>query len=81
MLDVGGESTLPGAESVSVDAEIARVVPVIEAIAARFDVPISIDTSKPEVMRARVAAGAGLVNDVNALRAEGALDAVAELKV
>ncbi len=81
VLDVGGESTRPGAESVSVDAEIARVVPVIEAIAARFDVPISIDTSKPEVMRAGVAAGAGLVNDVNALRAEGALDAVAELKV
>jgi dihydropteroate synthase len=81
VLDVGGESTRPGAESVSVDAEIARVVPVIEAIAARFDVPISIDTSKPEVMCAAVAAGAGLVNDVNALRAEGALDAVAELKV
>ena len=58
VLDVGGESTRPGAESVSVDAEIARVVPVIEAIAARFDVPISIDTSKPEVMRAGVAAGA-----------------------
>ncbi len=81
VLDVGGESTRPGAESVSVDAQIARVVPVIEAIAARFDVPISIDTSKPEVMCAAVAAGAGLVNDVNALRAEGALDAVAELKV
>lgn len=81
VLDVGGESTRPGAEPVSVDVEIARVVPVVEAIAARFDVPISVDTSKPAVMRAAVAAGAGLVNDVNALRADGAIDAVAELKV
>lgn len=81
VLDVGGESTRPGAEPVPAEEEIARVVPVIEAIAARFDVPISVDTSKPEVMRAAVAAGAGLVNDVYALRAEGALDAVAELKV
>lgn len=81
VLDVGGESTRPGAEPVSAEDEIARVVPVIEAIAARFDVPISVDTSKPEVMRAAVAAGAGLVNDVNALRADGALDAAAELKV
>lgn len=81
VIDVGGESTRPGAESVSADAEMARVVPVVEAISARFDVPISIDTSKPEVMRAAVAAGAGLVNDVNALRADGALDVVAELKV
>ena len=81
VLDVGGESTRPGSESVSAEDEIARVVPVIEAIAARFDVPISVDTSKPEVMRAAVAAGAGLVNDVYALRAEGALDVVAELKV
>ena len=81
VLDVGGESTRPGAESVSAEVEIARVVPLIEAVAARFDVPISIDTSKPEVMRAAVAAGAGLINDVNALRAEGALDAAAALKV
>jgi dihydropteroate synthase len=66
---------------VSAEDEIARVVPVIEAIAARFDVPISVDTSKPGVMRAAVAAGAGLVNDVNALRADGALDAAAELQV
>lgn len=81
LLDIGGESTRPGAVEVSVDAEIARVVPVIEAIASRFDLPISIDTSKPEVMRAAVAAGAGLINDVNALRAEGALEAAAALKV
>lgn len=81
VLDIGGESTRPGAEPVSAEDEVARVVPVIEAIAARFDVPISVDTSKPEVMRAAVAVGAGLVNDVNALRAEGALDAVADLNV
>ena len=81
VLDIGGESTRPGAESVSVDEEIGRVVPVIEAIAARFDVPISIDTSKPAVMRAAVAAGAGLINDVNALRGEGALETAAALNV
>jgi dihydropteroate synthase len=81
LLDIGGESTRPGAVEVSADEEIARVVPVIEAIASRFDLPISIDTSKPEVMRVAVAAGAGLVNDVNALRADGALDAAAELNV
>jgi dihydropteroate synthase len=57
------------------------VVPVIEALAKRVEVPISIDTSKPEVMRAAIAAGAGLINDVYALRREGALDAAAELKV
>ena len=81
LIDIGGESTRPGAVEVSVDQEIARVVPVIEAIASRFDLPISIDTSKPEVMRAAVAAGAGLINDVNALRAEGALEAAAALQV
>ena len=81
MLDVGAESTRPGAKPVSIDDEIARVVPVIAALAERVDVPISIDTSKPEVMRAAVAAGAGFINDVYALRREGALDAAAELKV
>ena len=81
LLDVGGESTRPGAEPVSVDDEIARVVPVIEALAKRTELPISVDTSKPEVMRAAVAAGAGMINDVYALRREGALDAAAELKV
>ena len=77
MLDIGGESTRPGAQPVTEQEEIARVVPVIEAIAARSEVPISIDTSKPGVMRAAVAAGACLINDVNALRGEGALDAAA----
>jgi len=81
MLDIGAESTRPGADEVSADAEIARVVPAIEALARRVEVPISIDTSKPEVMRAAVAAGAGLINDVYALRRDGALDAAAELKV
>ncbi|HEY9112215.1 MAG TPA: dihydropteroate synthase [Rhodanobacteraceae bacterium] len=81
MLDVGAESTRPGATPVSADEEIARVVPVIAALAKRVGVPISIDTSKPEVMRAAVAAGAGFINDVYALRREGALDAAAELKV
>ena len=81
LLDVGAESTRPGAQAVSVQDEIARVVPVIEALAKRVQVPISVDTSKPEVMRAAVAAGAGFINDVYALRHEGALDTAAELKV
>lgn len=81
LLDVGAESTRPGAQPVDVKDEIARVTPVIEALAKRVEVPISIDTSKPDVMRAAVAAGAGFINDVYALRREGALDAAAELKV
>lgn len=81
LLDVGGESTRPGAEEVSAEEEIARVVPVIRALAARTSVPISVDTSKPAVMRAAVAAGAGLINDVYALRRDGALAAAAELQV
>lgn len=81
LLDVGGESTRPGASEVSATDEIARVVPVIEALAKQTTLPISVDTSKPEVMRAAVAAGAGMINDVCALRRDGALDAVAELKV
>ena len=81
ILDIGGESTRPGAEDVPLEEELRRVVPVIEALAQRVSIPISIDTSKPEVMRAAVAAGAGLVNDVYGLRREGALDAAAELGV
>jgi dihydropteroate synthase len=81
LLDIGGESTRPGAADVSVDEEIARVVPVIELLAKECALPISVDTSKPEVMRAAVAAGAGLINDVYALRREGALDTAAELRV
>jgi dihydropteroate synthase len=77
IVDVGGESTRPGAEAVPVAAEIERVVPIVERIRARFDVAISIDTSKPEVMAAALAAGAAIVNDVRALRADGALALVA----
>jgi dihydropteroate synthase len=81
IIDVGGESTRPGAAVVPVEQEIARVVPVIEAIQSELAIPISIDTSKPEVMRAAVAAGAGLINDVQALRVDGALTAAVELAV
>ena len=78
IIDVGGESTRPGAEPVDVAEESRRVLPVIEALAARLAVVISVDSSKPEVMRAAVAAGAGLINDVRGLEAPGALEAVAE---
>ncbi|MGA9421413.1 MAG: dihydropteroate synthase [Rhodanobacteraceae bacterium] len=81
MLDVGAESTRPGAQPIDARDEIARVVPVITALQGEVEVPISIDTSKPEVMRAALAAGAGLINDVYALRREGALETAAELKV
>jgi dihydropteroate synthase len=81
MLDIGAESTRPGASAIGVEEQIARVVPVIEAIAARTQVPISIDTSDAGVMRAAVGAGVGMINDVCALRREGALDAAAELGV
>ena len=81
MLDVGGESTRPGADEVPLDEELRRVVPVLEQLAARTTVPLAVDTSKPEVMRAAVAAGAGMINDVYALRREGALDTAAELGV
>lgn len=81
IIDVGGESTRPGAEPVSEQEELDRVVPLIEALAQRFDVVISADTYKPAVMRAAIAAGAGMINDVNALRAEGAVQAVAASQV
>ncbi|PTR34533.1 dihydropteroate synthase [Luteibacter sp. OK325] len=81
MLDIGGESTRPGAADVSAEDEIRRVVPLIERLAAATTVPLSIDTSKPEVMRAAIGAGAGMINDVYALRREGALDTAAELRV
>jgi len=80
-LDVGGESTRPGADGVSLEEELRRVIPVIERLAKQTAIPISIDTSKPEVMRAAVATGAGMINDVYALRREGALQAAAELGV
>ena len=78
IVDVGGESTRPGAAPVPVAVEIDRVVPVIGRLAADLAVPLSVDTSKPEVMRAAVAAGAQMINDVRALTAPGALEAAAE---
>ena len=78
ILDVGGESTRPGAASVSVAEELERVVPVVEHIAARLDVAISVDTSTEEVIRESAKAGVHLINDVRALRREGALKAAAE---
>ncbi|MFQ5995522.1 MAG: dihydropteroate synthase [Acidiferrobacterales bacterium] len=81
IIDIGGESTRPGANPVSVQGELERVVPVIEALRKAIDIPISIDTSKPTVMREAVRAGAGLINDVMALRDEGALQTAAELGV
>jgi len=68
IIDVGGESTRPGAEPISVEEEIERVVPVIESLSQRFETPISVDTTKSEVARAALAAGASIVNDVSALR-------------
>lgn len=79
ILDVGGESSRPGSESVSLDEELSRVVPVIEALAS-LGLPVSVDTVKPEVMRAAIAAGASIINDINALRAPGAVQAVADSK-
>ena len=81
IIDVGGESTRPGAPPVSAQEELDRVLPVMEALRGVLSVPVSIDTSKPEVMRAAVRAGAGLVNDVMALRAPGAMQAAVELGV
>ena len=77
IIDVGGESTRPGAAIVSAQQELDRVIPVIEAITQRLDVIVSVDTSTPAVIREAAAAGAGLVNDVRALRREGALSAAA----
>jgi len=81
VIDIGGESTRPGAEPVSIDDELERVVPVIEKLVPRLSVPVSIDTRKPEVMRAAVDAGAGLINDVNALREDHALETAAACSV
>ncbi len=80
IIDVGGESTRPGAEEVSITQEIERVVPVIEQLKS-LQIPISIDTSKAEVMRAAVDAGASMINDVRALQAKNALQTAAQLAV
>ncbi len=76
MLDIGGESTRPGSASVSADEELRRVIPVVQALASR-GIPVSVDTSKPEVMLAAIQSGAVMINDVNALRAAGAMEVVA----
>ena len=77
LVDVGGESTRPGAPPVSVQEELDRVLPVVERLARELPVPISVDTSKPEIIREAARAGAGLINDVRALRLPGALEAAA----
>ena len=81
IIDIGGESTRPGAASTSEQQELDRVIPVIESVSSVADVLISIDTSKPLVMREAVAAGASIINDVAALQVDGAMAAAAELKV
>lgn len=80
MLDIGGESSRPGAQSVSEQEELDRVLPVVEALAS-FGVPLSVDTVKPAVMTAAIRAGADMINDIAGFRAEGALDAVADTQV
>jgi len=77
IIDIGGESTRPGSQPVSVQEELDRVLPVLEAVSTRLDVPVSVDTCKPAVMTAAASAGAGLLNDVYGLRAEGAVQAAA----
>jgi dihydropteroate synthase len=81
IIDIGGESTRPGAKPVSAQEEIDRVVPVIESLTAELSAPLSIDTSKPEVMHAAIEAGAGLINDVRALQTQGALEMARDLSV
>jgi len=76
-LDIGGESSRPGSACVSLDEELNRVIPVIEALKSAA-IPISVDTTKPEVMQAAVQAGVSMINDINALRTEGALKIIAE---
>nr|WP_113868409.1 dihydropteroate synthase [Brenneria salicis]NMN92818.1 dihydropteroate synthase [Brenneria salicis ATCC 15712 = DSM 30166]RBP59736.1 dihydropteroate synthase [Brenneria salicis ATCC 15712 = DSM 30166]RLM29844.1 dihydropteroate synthase [Brenneria salicis ATCC 15712 = DSM 30166] len=77
LIDIGGESTRPGADDVSIEEELERVVPVVEALSTRFDVWISVDTSKPEVITASAQAGAHLINDIRSLQEPGALEAAA----
>ncbi len=77
VIDIGGESTRPGADEITVEQELERVIPVLEGIKQRFEVAVSVDTSKALVMRAAIAAGADMINDVRALQEEGALQACA----
>ncbi|MGH8273414.1 MAG: dihydropteroate synthase [Gammaproteobacteria bacterium] len=77
IVDIGGESTRPGADEIPAQEELRRVIPVVERLVAELDVPVSVDTSKPEMIAAATAAGAAMVNDVRALRTPGALEAAA----
>lgn len=81
IIDVGGESTRPGAKAVSVQEELDRIIPVIEAITKEIDIIVSVDTSKPQVMDEAVKAGAGMINDVRALQEEGAVEVAANASV
>lgn len=81
MLDIGGESTRPGAEDVSIEEELDRVIPLIEGVRQRFDCVISVDTCKTAVMSAAVKAGADIINDIRALQDEGAVQLAASLQV
>jgi dihydropteroate synthase len=81
LIDIGGESTRPGSRPPTLAEELDRVIPVVEGLVRRIPVPLSVDTSRPEVMKAAVVAGASMINDVRALRAPGALEAAAELCV
>ena len=81
VIDIGGESTRPGAMAISLDEELERVIPIIEKIREHSDVAVSIDSSKPEVMQAAINAGANLVNDVNALQNEGAVAVCAKAQI
>ena len=78
IVDIGGESTRPGAPAVDADEELRRIRPVLEALAGRIGVPVSVDTSKPAVMKAALDLGAGMINDVRALQAPGAIEALAK---
>ena len=81
VIDVGGESTRPGSSAVTAEQQLDRVVPIIEALSNNLDAVISVDTSEPLVMREAIAAGAGMINDVNALRAEGAVSVAVQADV
>lgn len=81
ILDIGGESTRPGADQVSLQQELDRVIPIIERITQECNTPVSIDTYKPQVMRDALTAGASMVNDINGLRSEGAVKVVADAQV
>lgn len=81
MLDIGGESTRPGAKPISVEEELRRVIPVVVTLAEQIEIPISIDTSQPEVMRQAIEAGASMINDVRSFKIPGAIDAVKNANV